>query len=32
MQAIERVEALLDEVEGQPRVTELVQALLERHL
>jgi Fe-S cluster biogenesis protein NfuA len=26
---VERVEALLDEVEGQPQVTELVQALLE---
>ena len=29
MEAVERVEALLDEVEGQPQVTELVQALLE---
>jgi Fe-S cluster biogenesis protein NfuA len=29
MEAVERIEALLDEVEGQPAVTELVQALLE---
>ena len=29
MEAVERVEALLDKVEGQPDVTELVQALLE---
>ena len=29
MEAVERIEALLDEVDGQPAVTELVQALLE---
>jgi Fe-S cluster biogenesis protein NfuA len=29
MEAVERVEALLDQVEGQPQVAELVQALLE---
>ena len=31
MDAVERVEALLDEVDGQPQVTELVQALLEMY-
>jgi Fe-S cluster biogenesis protein NfuA len=29
MEAVERVEGLLDELESQPKVTELVQALLE---
>jgi len=31
VEAVERVDALLDELEGQPAVTELVQALLEMH-
>lgn len=31
MEAVERIEELLDKVEGQPEVTELVQALLEMY-